>query len=87
MQWFISALLVYPETQAAAHAELDKVVGRSRMPTFDDYDHLPYIRAMVKELLRWRPVAPTGVPHRSIQDDWYEGYFIPKGTMIISNIW
>jgi cytochrome P450 len=87
MAWWVLAMLAYPETQARAHAELDAVVGRARPPTFADFPHLPYIRAMVKEALRWRPVAPLGVPHRSIEDDWYEGMFIPKGTVCITNLW
>ncbi len=80
-------MLTYPETQARAHAELDAVVGRTRLPTFADYPHLPYIRAMVKELIRWRPVAPLAAPHRTMEDDWYEGMFIPKGTICIPNLW
>lgn len=80
-------MLAYPETQARAHEELDTVVGRARLPTFADYPHLPYIRAMVKEVLRWRPIGPLGVPHRSTEDDWYEGMFIPKGTICIPNVW
>ena len=87
MAWWPLAMLVYPETQARAHAELDAVVGRARLPTFADYPHLPYIRAMVKEVLRWRPIGPLGVPHRSTEDDWYEGMFIPKGTICIPNAW
>jgi len=87
MAWFTLAILAYPETQARAQAELDAVVGRTRLPTFADYTHLPYIRAMVKEALRWRPVDPVGLPHRSIEDDWYEGMFIPKGTVCIANVW
>jgi cytochrome P450 len=87
MAWWILAMLAYPETQARAHAELDAVVGRARLPTFADYTHLPYIRAMVKEILRWRPVAPLGTPHRCTEDDWYEGMFIPKGTICIPNAW
>ena len=54
MAFFVLAMLAYPETQALAYAELDAVVGRTRLPTFADLPHLPYIRAMVKELLRWR---------------------------------
>ena len=81
------AMLAYPETQACAQAELDAVVGRARLPTFADYPNLPYIRAMVKEALRWRPIGPLGVPHRSTEDDWYEGMFIPKGTICIANLW
>jgi cytochrome P450 len=87
MAWFTLAILAYPETQARAQAELDAVVGRTRLPTFADYAHLPYIRAMVKEALRWRPVDPVGLPHRSIEDDWYEGMFIPKNTICIANVW
>ncbi len=45
-------MIVYPETQKRAQAELDAVVGRDRLPSFADYEHLPYIRAMVKEALR-----------------------------------
>ncbi|KAH8990404.1 cytochrome P450 [Lactarius hatsudake] len=50
-------------------------------------EHLPYIRAMAKEVLRWRPLGPVGVPHCSMEDDWYNGMFIPKGTIVIANVW
>lgn len=39
------------------------------------------------QTLRWRPVAPNGVPHMLIQDDTYEGYFLPKGTVVFANTW
>jgi cytochrome P450 len=87
MSWWTLAMLAYPETQARAHAELDAVVGRTRLPTFADLPHLPYIRAMVKEVLRWRPNAPIIVPHRVTEDDWYEGMFIPRGTICLANAW
>jgi len=41
----------------------------------------------VKEVLRWAHITPYGIPHRSIQDDWYNGYFIPKHSIIIPNYW
>ena len=87
MAWWTLAMLAYPEAQARAHAELDAIVGRARPPTFADRPHLPYICAMVKELLRWRPVAPLIAPHRTLEDDWYDGMFIPKGTNCIANAW
>jgi cytochrome P450 len=87
MAWWTLAMIAYPETQSRAHAELDAVVGRERLPTFADYPHLPYVRAMVKEILRWRPVAPLAAPHRLMEDDWYEDMFIPKGTICIANVW
>ncbi|KAJ6484798.1 cytochrome P450 [Mycena sanguinolenta] len=85
--WFLFAILSFPEVQRRAHTELDAVVGRSRMPTFADYNNLPYIRALIKEILRWAPVTPIGLPHRLMEDDYYDGYFIPKGSIIIANVW
>ncbi|KAG6839627.1 hypothetical protein C0991_000816 [Blastosporella zonata] len=60
MAWFVIAMAAYPEVQQRAQAELDAVVGQSRMPTFSDLPNLPYIRATVKEVLRWHPVDPVG---------------------------
>jgi cytochrome P450 len=79
-------MLAYPEVQNQAHAELDEVVGSARPPTFADLPSLPYIRAMVKETLRWSLTVPFGVPHASSADDWYEGMFIPKGTICLVNM-
>ena len=53
MSWWTLAMLVYPETQRRAQYELDAVVGRSRVPSIADMGHLPFVCAMVKELLRW----------------------------------
>ena len=80
-------MVAYPEVQKRAQAELDSAVGRSRVPTFSDAANLPYIQAIVKEVLRWRPALPLGLPHTSTEDDWYNGMFIPKGTLVLPNIW
>lgn len=69
--------------QKTAQAELDRVVGHSRFPTFDDLDNMPYIQAVLLETLRWMPVGPFGIPHASVTEDTYMGYYIPKGTMLI----
>lgn len=54
------AMIAHPEQQKKCQDELDNVVGRFRMPTLKDQDSLPYLRATVRELLRWRPIAPLG---------------------------
>ncbi|CCM05680.1 uncharacterized protein FIBRA_07911 [Fibroporia radiculosa] len=51
----------------------------------DDKEALPYLNAVVREVQRWAPIAPTGVSHRVTEYDVYEGYFIPKGTTVIAN--
>ncbi|KAF8989955.1 cytochrome P450 [Cyathus striatus] len=87
MEWFFLAIIRHPEVQKKAQEELDRVVGRERLPNFGDYDNLVYVRALLKECMRWRPVAPISIPHKLDQDDWYNGYFIPKDTICIPNIW
>ena len=58
----ILAMVLYPEVMRKAQAQIDAVVGRDRIPTFEDQKNLPYVEAMVKEVLRWRPVGPLAVP-------------------------
>lgn len=87
MKNFILALTIYPEVQARAQAEIDRVVGHERLPGFTDQNELPYTVACLKELLRWQQVDTLAVPHRLVMDDVYRGYFIPKGTIVIGNAW
>ena len=87
LSWWALAMMAFPEVQRRAQAELDTVIGRDRIPTFADAPRLPYVCAVIREVLRWRPSLPLGVPHAAIEDDWYEGMFIPKGTVCVSNTW
>ncbi|CAE6439609.1 unnamed protein product [Rhizoctonia solani] len=86
---FIAAMVVNPEAQLKAQAEVDSVLGyASRLPTISDEAQMPYVRNLILELLRWHPVAPTGgAPHACYQYDVYQGYDIQKGTIMVGNIW
>ncbi|GAA6058281.1 hypothetical protein JCM3770_002891 [Rhodotorula araucariae] len=84
---FIMTMVTHPEVQAKAQAELDAVVGRERLPTFADQPDLVYCQAVVREILRWRTVIAGGLAHATTEDDWYNGYFIPKGTIVLANHW
>lgn len=100
---FIIAMLMNPDVQNKAHDELERVLGPGDLPSFSDEPTLPYITAIVQEVLRHNPVAPLGAcalcfrniltdlklgfPHRLAEDDIYEGYFIPKGSIIMANVW
>ncbi|KAI0072731.1 cytochrome P450 [Panus rudis PR-1116 ss-1] len=83
----VLALTVNPVIQARLQAELDTVVGRDRLPDFTDWDDLPYVKCVISEAIRWGAVTPVGVPHTIIQDDVYNGMFIPEGATIIANAW
>ena len=96
---------LYPEVQKKAQAEIDAVVGTDRLPDIEDRPSLPYINALIKELMRWNLVTPLGkpfyyvvlllviltcfegFPHMATNDDEYDGYYIPKGTIIFGNGW
>lgn len=84
---FFLAMMVYPEVQAKAQEEIDRVVGADRLPLISDMPNLPYIEAIMKEAHRWNPVVPMGLPHCSVQEDVYNGYRIPKGALLLYNTW
>lgn len=83
---FILAMTLHPETQKRAQTELDTILG-DRLPTFADKDALPYVTAVMKEVLRWIPVLPLAVPHRTVNSDQYKGYYIPAGASVLGNTW
>ena len=58
MMSFLLAILLHPELQRKAQDEIDAVTGRARFPTFEDRPRLPFVDALCKEVLRWRPAAP-----------------------------
>jgi len=100
---FFMLMILHPDIQDKARAELDKVVGTRRLPTFQDRPNLPYIEALIKELLRWHPVgrigtniirlsvpdayAVSGIPHRCVEEDVFNGYRIPKDAIILPHMW
>ena len=74
-------MTLHSHVQEKAQAEIDRVIGTDRLPTFEDRPSMPYVEAMYKEVMRWRPIAPLGVPHYTTSDDMYKGFYIPKGGL------
>ncbi|KAK0232280.1 cytochrome P450 [Armillaria nabsnona] len=82
---FLLLMMRHPECQKKAQAEIDSVLGGSRLPNHDDRPHLPYVEALLQEIKRWFPVIPLGLPHLCTDDDIYRGMFIPKGSIVFAN--
>ncbi|KAF9469506.1 cytochrome P450 [Collybia nuda] len=82
---FFLAMVFNPECQARAQKEIDTVIGSGRLPGFEDRESLPYVECLVQETLRWNSPVPLGIPHYSLEDDVYNGMFIPKGSIVIAN--
>jgi cytochrome P450 len=92
---FVVAVLLRPEVQTMAQKELDAVTRRERLPTFEDRLKLPFVDAICKEVIRWKPVTPlsellprnrrrkiyddSGVPRATSENGVYNGFFVPKG--------
>ncbi|KAG2125389.1 cytochrome P450 [Suillus clintonianus] len=79
---FILVMILYPDMQEKARKLIESVVGTKRLPTFEDRPSLPYIDAILRECLRWRPVFPLAIMHAAVESDVYEGYYIPKGMRV-----
>ncbi|KAI5887518.1 cytochrome P450 [Schizophyllum commune H4-8] len=83
---FVFAIVNHPEVQERAREELHAVVGLDRLPEMEDRPNLPYVERVVQETFRFWPSAPLGAPHKSMEDDVYEGMFIPKGSVLVTNV-
>ncbi|KAK0610802.1 cytochrome P450 [Immersiella caudata] len=84
---FTLAMVKHSDVQRKAQAEIDRVIGTDRLPTFADRENLPYTNALVKEAQRWWPIAPMGFPHVATDDIQVNSYHIPKGAYILPAVW
>ncbi|XP_003202370.1 cytochrome P450 2D17 [Meleagris gallopavo] len=86
LRWAFLFMLLYPEIQSKVHKEIDKVIGRNRPPTMADQANMPYTNAVIHEVQRCGDIIPMGLPHMTYRDTKLQGFFIPKGTTIITNL-
>ncbi|KAJ7627128.1 cytochrome P450 [Roridomyces roridus] len=86
---FVLAMMANPEAQSKAQEEIDRALSEGTLPDFSDRDSgaLPYVEALIKEVLRWGCVGPKGVSHFLEVEDEYRGYRIPAGSIVIPNVW
>lgn len=84
---FMMAAICNPEVMAKARTEIDSVYGpdANRLPELADLESMPYISAILKEYLRWRPVVPLIPQHHSTQEIHFDGYVFPAGTDFVIN--
>ncbi|KAF9067309.1 cytochrome P450 1 [Rhodocollybia butyracea] len=83
---FLLAMVQNPDIQSKAQAEIDHVIGRDRLPTFEDRRSLPYVESVYREVMRMHPSLPLGLLRASTEDDFYRGYHIPKGSHELKDI-
>ncbi|KAH6892351.1 cytochrome P450 [Thelonectria olida] len=81
---FVVAMAAHPEVLSEARREVEEVCG-GKMPRGEDVGRMPYLKACMMEMFRWRPSTPLGLPHVTESDDTYKGYVIPRGTNVVIN--
>lgn len=72
-------MTLFPDAQSRAKQEIDTVIGSEHLISLNDRASLPYVEALLREVVRWRPVTPLSIFHACSSDDIYKGYYIPKG--------
>ncbi|KAJ4965862.1 hypothetical protein NE237_017711 [Protea cynaroides] len=87
MEWAMSLLLNHPEILKKAQAEIDGSIGQERLLEESDLSKLPYLHCIISETLRMYPAGPLLVPHESSEECIVGSYTIPRGTMLLVNIW
>ncbi|XP_066049017.1 cytochrome P450 2J2-like [Chamaea fasciata] len=86
LRWALLFMVTHPEIQARVQAEIDAVIGQARPPALEDRNNLHYTNAVIHEVQRKGNVIPFNVPRMATEDAYVDGYYIPKGTIIMANL-
>ncbi|EXC33897.1 Cytochrome P450 76A2 [Morus notabilis] len=87
LEWAMAELLHNPKTLNKVQSELRRTVGPNKKLDESDIENLPYLKAVIKETLRLHPPLPFLVPHMAMDSCKMLGYYIPKETQILVNVW
>ena len=87
LKWALLYMITNEKIQRKVQEELDTVIGPDRMPSLRDRPNLPYTEATILEIQRKASIVPLGVPRATVRDTVLHGYDIPKGTVILPNLW
>ncbi|KAF1462361.1 Cytochrome P450 2J2, partial [Spheniscus demersus] len=86
IRWALLYMATYPEIQARVQAEIDAVIGQARQPALEDRSNMPYTNAVIHEVQRKGNIIPLNVPRLTVKDTVLDGFHIPKGTVLITNL-
>nr|XP_051690058.1 cytochrome P450 2D17 isoform X3 [Oryctolagus cuniculus] len=84
--WALLLMILHPEVQRRVQQEIDEVIGPARRPEMGDQARMPYTTAVLHEVQRFADIAPLGAPHMTSRDTEVQGFLIPKGTMLFTNL-
>lgn len=86
LSWALLLMILHPDMQSHVQKEIDEVIGQARCPEMADQAHMPYTNAVIHEVQRFGDILPLGVPHKTTRDIEVQGFLIPKGTTLLTNL-
>ncbi|XP_075566680.1 cytochrome P450 2J4 isoform X2 [Pelecanus crispus] len=86
IRWALLYMAIHPEIQARVQAEIDVVIGQARQPALEDRSNMPYTNAVIHEVQRKANIIPFNVPRLTVKDTVLDGFHIPKGTVLLTNL-
>ncbi|XP_075816228.1 cytochrome P450 2D20-like [Microtus pennsylvanicus] len=86
LSWALLLMILHPDVQSRVQQEIDEVIGQARRPEMADQARMPYTNAVIHEVQRFADIVPTNVPHMTSRDIEVQGFLIPKGTTLITNL-
>uniref|UniRef100_A0AAA9T0Z4 Cytochrome P450 family 2 subfamily D member 43 n=1 Tax=Bos taurus TaxID=9913 RepID=A0AAA9T0Z4_BOVIN len=86
LAWALLLMILHPDVQRRVQQEIDEVIGQVRRPEMGDQALMPFTVAVVHEVQRFADIVPLGLPHMTSRDIEVQGFHIPKGTTLITNL-
>lgn len=86
LAWALLLMILHPDVQRRVQQEIDEVIGQARPPEMGDQARMPFTMAVIHEVQRFGDIVPLGVPHMTSRDVEVQGFLIPKGTTLITNL-
>ena len=87
LYWALIYVTYFPEVQKEIHSEIDRLLGKEKLPTESDRFKLAYTEAFLNETMRFHCAGPILIPRSTTCNLMFRGYSIPENTFIMVNMW
>lgn len=87
LEWSLLELVRHPLSMERLCAEIDSKFGMAGPVEEEEAAQLPYLQAVLMEVLRLHIPTTLGIPHSNIEDATLGGYHIPAGSTVMANFW
>lgn len=87
LNWTIIYVAYFPECQKLIHEEIERVLGKEKLPADADRIKLPYVEAFINETMRYHCAGPILIPRSTTKDVIFKGYHLPEDTFVMVNMW